>query len=242
MESKNPLEEIREAILESQKFGIKNEISQLGVSEELLKISDALDDYYDIKRQPECNTIEILGGFNKKSPLSIESIERDVLGYRFGEVRTLLNQVKEPLKSMRRKLSKDNPIYINLSSAIVSIAVRKVVSSINSYQKPNNYDSWRSNYSRYDLITGIDIEYKNLIWGGLRLFNDLSEFDMTQECFDNYEANRNILRPISEKIFDAMAHPRSNMQKSSSSGCLVLTLTISTSLVAFLALFVLLFV
>ena len=51
MESKNPLEEIREAILESRLFGIENEISQMGVSDELLSISDALDNYYGIKRK-----------------------------------------------------------------------------------------------------------------------------------------------------------------------------------------------
>ena len=51
MESKNPLEEIRSAILESQLFGFENEITQMGVSDELLKISDALDEYYGISRE-----------------------------------------------------------------------------------------------------------------------------------------------------------------------------------------------
>ena len=56
MEIKNPLEEIRNAILESQLFGVENEITQLGVSKELLKISDALDNYYGIKRKDEPDT------------------------------------------------------------------------------------------------------------------------------------------------------------------------------------------
>ena len=53
MESKNPLEEIRSAILESQLFGVENEITQMGVSDELLKISDSLDKYYGISREPK---------------------------------------------------------------------------------------------------------------------------------------------------------------------------------------------
>ena len=51
MEAKNPLEDIRNAILENQYFGIENEISQLGVSYELMEISNALDSYYGIVRE-----------------------------------------------------------------------------------------------------------------------------------------------------------------------------------------------
>lgn len=51
MASNNPLEDIRNAILEYQYFGFENEISRLGVSDELMKISDALDRYYGIVRE-----------------------------------------------------------------------------------------------------------------------------------------------------------------------------------------------
>ena len=43
MEAKNPLEDIRNAILENQYFGIENEISKLGVSDELMEISNVLN-------------------------------------------------------------------------------------------------------------------------------------------------------------------------------------------------------
>ena len=120
------------------------------------------------------------------------------------------------------------PVYLNLSSAIVSIALRNVVSSVNSYQKPSYYD-----YKRYDMISGVDKEFSNLVFGGLKVFNMLSDFDMTKECHDNYEANRKTILSMAESIKDAYLHPRSNLHsKSSSSGCIVLALTVSTSIVA----------
>ena len=83
MEIKNPLEEIRNAILESQLFGVENEITQLGVSKELLKISDALDNYYGIKRKDEPDTVEIMGGAYRIKPSPyISSIVGNSLGGR----------------------------------------------------------------------------------------------------------------------------------------------------------------
>lgn len=230
MEIKNPLEEIRNAILESQLFGVENEITQLGVSKELLKISDALDDYYGIKRKDELDTVEIMGGAYRIKPNPyISSIVGNPLGEeKFGKTTALLEEVKTSLESIKEKLSIDDPVYLNLSSAIVSIALRNVVSSVNSYQKPSYYD-----YKRYDMISGVDKEFSNLVFGGLKVFNMLSDFDMTKECHDNYEANRKTILSMAESIKDAYLHPRSNLHsKSSSSGCIVLALTFSTSIVA----------
>lgn len=230
MEIKNPLEEIRNAILESQLFGVENEITQLGVSKELLKISDALDNYYGIKRKDEPDTVEIMGGAYRIKPSPyISSIVGNPLGEeKFGKTTALLEEVKTSLESIREKLSIDDTVYLNLSSAIVSIALRNVVSSVNSYQKPSYYD-----YKRFDMISGVDKEFSNLVFGGLKVFNMLSDFDMTKECHDNYEANRKTILSMAESIKDAFLHPRSNLHsKSSSSGCIVLALTLSTSIVA----------
>ena len=230
MEKKNPLEEIRIAILESQLFGVENEVTQLGVSEELMKISDALDNFYGIKRKEEPDTVEIMGGVYRIKPSPFIS---SIVGNPFGEEKfsnttMLLNEVKTPLESMKKKLSKDDSIYLNLSSAIVSIALRNVVSSVNSYQKPAYHD-----YNRYDMISGVDTEFRNLVYGGLKVFNMLSDFDMTKECLDNYEANRKTILSMAESIKEAFLHPRSNIHsKSSSSGCIVLALTLFTSIVA----------
>lgn len=230
MEIKNPLEEIRNAILESQLFGVENEITQLGVSKELLKISDTLDNYYGIKRKDEPDTVEIMGGAYRIKPSPyISSIVGNPLGEeKFGKTTALLEEVKTSLESIREKLSIDDTVYLNLSSAIVSIALRNVVSSVNSYQKPSYYD-----YKRFDMISGVDKEFSNLVFGGLKVFNMLSDFDMTKECHDNYEANRKTILSMAESIKDAYLHPRSNLHsKSSSSGCIVLALTLSTSIVA----------
>ena len=232
MESKNPLEEIRSVILGSQLFGIENEITQLGVSEELLIISDALDNYYGIKRKEEPDTVEIMGGAYSIIKLNpyVSSIVGNPLGEeRFGNTTTLLKKVKPSLQSIKEKLSKDDPLYLNLSSTIVSIALRNVVSSVNSYQKPTYHD-----YNRYDMISGVDKELSNLVFGGLKVFNMLSDFDMTKDCLDNYGANREAILSMAESIKDAYIHPRRNSSysRSSSSGCIVLTVVFSTSIVA----------
>ena len=236
MESKNPLEEIREAILESRLFGIENEISQMGVSDELLSISDALDNYYGIKRKQEPDNVEMMGGTYRIKPSPyISSIVGNPWGEeKFSKTTALLEEVKTPLESMRKKLPDNDPIYLNLSSAIVSIALRNVVSSVNSYKKPAYHD-----YRRYDMISGVDKEFRNLVLGGLKVFNILSDFDMTEECFENYEANRKTILSMAESIREAMLHPSRNLHsKSSSSGCIVLALALSTSIVACLCGFI----
>lgn len=227
MERKNPLEEIREVILESRLFGVENEITQMGVSDELLTISDALDFYYDIKRGQEPDTIEMMDGVYKiKTSPYISSLVNSPLGEsRFAKTKRLLKQVKEPLMSMRNKLSENDPTYLNLSSAIVSIALRNVVSAVNAYKAPDYND-----YRRYNHFTGIDNEFCKLIFSGLKIFNELNDFDMTTKCFDNYESNRKAILSMAENLRDLTLHPRSSSSvKSSSSGCMVLTLAISTA-------------
>lgn len=236
MESKNPLEEIRSAILESQLFGIENEITQMGVSDELLKISDALDKYYGISREPKVKPAP--GVYEiKPSPIITKILNETSLYssfHAFQSIHDLINKVKEPLATMKEKLSINDPVYLNLSSAIVSIALQNVISSINSYQKPVYHD-----YKRYNLISGVDNEWSNLVLGGLDVFNELNGFDMTQECSDNYEANKKTLLSMAESIREAMLHPRTSSAKSSSSGCLVLALAVSTSIMACFGVFVL---
>ncbi len=169
------------------------------------------------------------GAFRIKPSPYISSIVGNPLGEeKFGKTTALLEEVKTSLESIREKLSIDDTVYLNLSSAIVSIALRNVVSSVNSYQKPSYYD-----YKRFDMISGVDKEFSNLVFGGLKVFNMLSDFDMTKECHDNYEANRKTILSMAESIKDAYLHPRSNLHsKSSSSGCIVLALTLSTSIIA----------
>lgn len=237
MESKNPLEGIRNAILESQLFGVENEITQMGVSDELLEISDALDIYYGISREPKAKPAP--GVYEIKPSPIITKILNDTSYYRsfnaFQSILDLINNVKEPLATMKEKLSINHPVYLNLSSAIVSIALQNVVSSINSYQKPAY-----NNYKRYNLISGVDNELSNLVLGGLKVLNELNSFDMSKECYDNYETNRKSLLSMAESIREAMSHPRTSSAKNSSSGCLVFALAVSTSIMACFSVFVLL--
>lgn len=81
MEKQNPLENIRNAILASQLFGVENDISQLGVSDELMTISDALDSYYGIvreKKDDSSNEDGLIGVMNEvyRNPGRYSSILR----------------------------------------------------------------------------------------------------------------------------------------------------------------------
>ena len=242
----NPLEKIRNAILGSQLFGVENEISRLGVSDELMKISDALDSYYGIVRETneepsnEGGLIGVMNNLYRTNPPSYMKVLTRSSFSRYGEekfsnVMSLLSRVKEPLSKIKEALSKENPLYLDISTMIVSIAVHNVVSALNSYQKPPSYE-----YERYDPFTGLDIEYSNLITSGKKVFDKLRDYDMTQECFDNYKANGTVISSQAQRISDAILNPKafSSSKKSSSSGCLILALTVSTSIVVCIGTFV----
>lgn len=252
MESKNPLERIRQAIVESKRYGFANEISRLGVSDELMKISDALDIYYGIvreKKEEPSNNDGLIGVLDNvyKNPGHYKSIigsygnQFSRIGEeRFSNVLSLLSQVKEPLAKMKETLSKENPLYLNISTTIASIAVSNVVSSINNYQPTSR--------SRFDadllsLRTGIDTGYYNLITSGTKVFRELEHFDMSSDFFDNFEVNRKEIYSQNDIIIDRVLNPKTSIpQKSNSgSGCLVMALALSTSLLSCLGFIVLLF-
>ena len=239
MESKNPLEEIRSAILVSQLYGIENEISELGISDELIKISDAFDVYYGIHRQSQDKSATttshsnlpntLIDIFDKYWETEHRSISRDLLSgmtgrrQNFTKTNNLIASSKLPLASIKEKLSKDSPIYLNLSSTIVAIVVRNVVFSINSYQPPKDY-------TQYDPISGIDLNFSHLIDEGLKVFNEIKDFGMNKECFDNYQTNRQQILAIDKRISDALLHRRTtSSNKSSNSGCLFFALLLSLS-------------
>lgn len=246
MEAKNPLEDIRNAILENQYFGIENEISKLGVSDELMEISDVLDSYYGIVREKkeESTTadglIGVMNEYYKSHPTSTYSALSG-LGYKNPEVFRkeidLVKNVKTPLATIKQKLTEDNPLYLNISTAIASIAVNSVVSSVNSYKPQNSY-----NNPQYNPLLGFDSNYYDLIHSGSKVFNVLKGFDMTNEFFANYETNRDAILSMDKKFADLILNPRTTTsKKSSSSGCMVLALVLSTTMFSCLGIIVSLF-
>lgn len=245
MESKNPLENIRNAILGSQFLGEENEISRLGVSDELMKISDALDDYYGIVRESKEEPSKeggLIGVMNNvyKNPGRYSSILRQSVydnpitqfgKEKFINVQSLLSRVKEPLAKMKEILSKDNPLYLNISTIIASIAISTVVSSINNY-RPTSTSPYRTDL--LSLRTGIDAGYYNLITSGKKVFRGLEDFDMTNDVLENFEANKKEIYSLYDKISDRLLNPKNlTSQKSSSgSGCLVMLFVLSTSMLS----------
>lgn len=251
MEANNPLEDIRNAILENQYFGIENEISQLGVSDELMEISDALDSYYGIVREKkeessnkeglvQDNLSRVMGEYYKSHPSSAYSA---ISGIKYNNPNkfikeiNLVNNVKTPLESIKQRLTKDNLLYLNISTAIASIAVNSVVSSINSFKPQNSY-----NNQQYNPLLGFDSNYYHLIQSGSKVFKGLNGFDMTDDFFANYETNRDAIFSMEKKLNDLILHPRtSTSQKSSSSGCMVLALVLSTTMFSCLGIIISMF-
>lgn len=246
MEKKNPLENIRKAIIGGRFSGIENEVTRLGVSDELMKISDALDIFYGIEREKKevpsnegghGSLIGVMNEYYKTHPnsytasLSRTSYSR-YLETSFGGELSLLSKVKAPLLNMKQKLSKDNSLYLDISTTIASIAFNSVVSRINSYKKAPR-SPFESNYS-YSSLTGIDDDYCQLIINGVKVFGELDSFDMAPEFHDNYLANRKVIFSLLDKIDELMHKPlTSASSKSSSSGCMVVAIALSTSMISF---------
>ena len=248
MESKNPLENIRNAILGSQLFGIENEISRLGVSDELMKISDALDSYYGIvreKKEESSNEGGLIGVLNnmyrnpgRYSSILLQSAYDNPITHfgkeKFINVQSLLSRVKEPLAKIKETLPKDNPLYLNISTIIASIAISTVVSSINNY-RPTSRSPYETDL--LSLKTGIDSGFYNLITSGTKVFKQLESFDMAPDCLDNYEANKKVIYSHNQTIqdrFDRALNSEISTSKKSSSGlgCLVMALVLSTSMIS----------
>ncbi len=249
MEANNPLENIRNAILENQFFGVENEISQLGISNELMEISDALDSYYGIVREKEKESTSdgslvkdtLIGVFDEfyksQHPSSTYSA---ISGIKYNNPNkfikeiNLLNNVKTPLESIKQTLTKDNPLYLNISTAIASIAVNSVVSSVNSYNPQNSYNS-----QQYNPLLGFDTNYYDLIQSGSKVFKGLKGFDMTDDFLANYETNRDAIFSMEKKLNDLILHSgTTTSNKSSSSGCMVFALLLSTAMFSCLGIIV----
>lgn len=239
MASKNPLEEVRSHILQCRQLGIEDEFSELKISEEVFKISDALDRYYGINRSNERTSSPGNPGLEKSDLITVfdeyyknhghlwsmsQSRQNETREY-FQQTKRLLSSVKEPLTSIKNKRSSQDTFYLSLSSTIVSIAIRDVVSEVNSYQKPSP-----SNITRYHPMTGVDMLYSKLIIRALEVIDILYHFDMTPECKENYEANRKSLQTIKDYIIKTENAALQRRSKQSSSGCLVFLLVASTSL------------
>ena len=229
MKNKNPLEEIRDAIFESQLLGIENEITQMGVSSELLKISDAFDKYYGIKRNPKPTNPSMSSYIIQESPILTKMRnEGPWASYytkeRFVGVNNLIDEVKEPLLTIKSKLTQDNAFYINLSSMIVAISVRFAVSAINSYEKPSYHD-----YARYYSYSDVDSVLITLVSEAFKVFDKLKDFDKSKECLDNYETNRKALLSIGKSISQT-SRTTQTTSRNSSTGCMVLAIALSTSI------------
>lgn len=247
MEKKNPLENIRKAIIGGQFSGIENEITRLGVSEELMKISDALDSYYGIVRERKeepsdvGGLIGVMNEYYKTHPDSFAaSLSRTPysrsLEMSFSNELSLLSRVKAPLLDMKQKLSTENSLYLDISTTIASIAFNSVVSRINSYKKtpksPFESDLFSS-------MTGLDNDYCDLITNGVNVFRELDDFDMATEFRANYEVNRKVIFSLQEKIHEILFKPETRKSsKSSSSGCMILTLVLSASMLSFFGIIV----
>ena len=183
MEKKNPLEEFRKEIQKSHPDGYIDDFTKLGISDEILDICDALDKFYGIYNPPQTSGDKIVDILN--STLSYTNYTSRILNsidpFPFSSAKNLILRTKKPLLQVKLKLSKENPLYLNMSSAIVTIIVNSIVTKVNNYHSIKPY------------TLGMDIRYLRLINAAVKTMILMEDFDMTVECRNNYDENRNLL-------------------------------------------------
>lgn len=234
MEKENPLEDLRTEILRNQSDGLIDDFIRMGIADDILMICDALDGYYGINRSQKTSGDEVLDALNLYLKPSYSYYSRKALDMPFNSrthflsVKNLIEVTKIPLSDIKQKTSNDNPLYINLSSMIAAIAVRGVVSTVNNYQKPKTYTN-----SCYSQVLGIDLNYYNLISDALKVMSSLKDFDMSQECINNYEENRKSLVKISLAINKAiLQNDKSSSSQKESGGCMVFMIVLFASILS----------
>ena len=190
MEKKNPLEEFRKEIQKSHSDGYIDDFTKLGISDEILDICDALDRFYGIYKTPQTSGDKIVDILN--STLSYTNYTRTILNSRdpfpFSSSKNLVHETKKPLSQIKLKLSKENSLYLNMSSAIVAIIVNSIVTKVNNYHSIKPY------------TLGMEISYLRLINAAVKTMTLMKDFDMTVECRNNYDENRNLLIKIYEEM------------------------------------------
>lgn len=183
MEKKNPLEEFRKEIQKSHSDGYIDDFTKLGISDEILDICDALDRFYGIYKTPQTSGDKIVDILN--STLTYTSYTSTIFNsidpFPFSSAENLILRTKKPLLQVKLKLSKENPLYLNMSSAIVAIIVNSIVTKVNNYHSIKPY------------TLGMDIRYLRLINAAVKTMTLMKDFDMTVECRNNYDENRNLL-------------------------------------------------
>ena len=225
MDSKNPMEKMREAIIKARSLGDKDVFTQKEIAGEILQISDAFDKFYNIKRTSETKSpTSSLSSDETIKDLFFQTFHDETEPDPFRGTIKLLKEVNEPLKIIKKKLcSDDDNFYLSLSSMIVSVAIRSVVFRINSYKPPKSYD-----LHRFDL-DGVDKVYRNLIHGALDVFFNLKNFDMDGQTKMDYDKNNNTLISI-EKSINPITIRANRREEKKSSGCMILVVAITTSL------------
>lgn len=236
MEKKNPLEDLRTEIIKSRSSGSLDEFTQAGISNEILDLCDALDSFYGIDRSPKMASSNTKASSmwdvidqNYKS----NSVSNSVLNsmrvskqWNYSRTNTLIQKSKESLISLKEKLSIENPLYINLSSMIVSIALQDVVSSVNSFQDPKS-----ANISYCGQNSGFRYYYYLIIKESLEVIRALKDFDMTEDCKHYYEENRKELETITQEINQEVLG-RESSTRAKSSGCMVFIIFLFASILS----------
>ena len=214
----NPLNNLRNEIINNLYSNDATNYPLLLIADEILKISDSIDVYLGIKKvskDESRKTTEIPKGMKKvpdffsssllgssllgsSSQNSIFSYQKSIDDFhsKFAKVHKIIKNTKEPLQSLKQKLDQDHPFYLNISTCVVSLVIKEVVSSINNYKAPSP-GSWD-----YDgrIVIRHDMVYGEIVSECYRAMKAMSGFDMTKECKEYYTKNKNTLYSILESF------------------------------------------
>lgn len=251
---KNPLNDLRNKIIHDVYLTNIIESPFIPVAKEVLEICDAIDVFLGIKKEAEKkqntsipegmqkvpNLFSSVNGIYGSSTYSLygsdKSYEKDIAAFnrKISKVYKLINNTKEPLNSMKIKIGQGNTFYINISTCVASLLLNETVSSFNSYKAPNPYDSLYNplNYGPVD----VKMVYLEIGTECIKAINDIMKYDMSEECKANCKKNKEAL----SSIIDSMINPPKQVKRNES-GCLILILAVSSSLVMSMLGFIYLF-
>lgn len=244
---KNPLEDLREEILNNQAEENIDDFTQMGIAEEVLMLCDALDRYYGIdksKVKTDSNTFVSDNWMNNlyhedsflsrsRNSITYHMLNENIVGRpRQCKSEELVKESSPYLNSIRNKLSKENPLYLQLSSLIASIAVRDVVSTLNNFYSSSSSTGYRNNM-------GLGGKLFPLLNSAGNVMSVLKGFDMTDECKGNYEENRKRIMEYRQSIEDAVReYSYKSNAKAENSGCMLFFLTIIITFFCFCGVFI----
>ena len=253
----NSLEELRNNIIESLLLSDIDDSTQWGISDDVISLCNVLCSFYGIDHSQETTSsstrlhglMSILASHYNNQPqepwsLKLQSLtnKSPIRQWNFSKSNDLISYSKVSLTSIKKKLTKDDSLYICLSSIIVYAVLDDIISTVNSYQKNIEYE-----VSKFGRFVACD-NYNKLIKKSIELMASLKDFDMLEDCRMGYDNFLRELRSIVQSNNKIIAqnnkiiaqHMKISLEETKKNGCvlvMIILLCLSVSISSFFFLY-----